>query len=313
MSRFSHLICLQHGLSILVAGLALLIFTRESAASEIGNKFKELTKNAKFELVDKIKCQFDTFHTQGILKIGENYYISSVEVLEARRKYDQPDEFGYDRTPGRGIGHLFKVDGEGNLVKDLILIEGRMYHPSGIDFDGTHIWVGVAEYRPDTRSTIFKVDTDLTKAEKIFTVGDHIGALVYDRDDDLLYGLSWGSRRIYCWTPVGFELYRYNNPSHFVDYQDAKYVGDNLMLASGMNNFNFGVAGQKDIREFGGMALIELPTGRIVNEIPILIYCGNGCVITHNPMDISVSDQKLQFYFAPEDNKTTIYIYQVEF
>ena len=297
-------------LSPLLSGCIIFILTLESLASEISDKFIGLTKDAKFELISRIECKFNTYHPQGILKIGDNYYISSVEVLEARRKYDQPDEFGYDRTAGRGIGHLFKVDAEGNLVKDLILTEGRMYHPSGIDFDGTHIWVGVAEYRPDSRSTIFKVDTNLTNAEKIFTVGDHIGGLVYDRDDDLLYGLSWGSRRIYCWTPGGFELYRYKNPSHFVDYQDAKYVGDNLMLASGMNKFNFGIAGQKDVREFGGMALIELPTGRIINEIPVLVYCGNGCVITHNPMYISISNEKLQFYFAPQDNKTIIYIYQ---
>jgi hypothetical protein len=298
-------------LAIVVISLITPSLISEVLASDISNKFMGLSKNSKFELVGTVECNFPTHHTQGILKIGRNYYLSSVEILEKTRKYDHPDEFGYDRTPGRGIGHLFKLDARGHLIKDLVLTEGEMYHPGGIDFDGTHIWISVAEYRPNSMSTIFRVDPNLRKAEKVFTVRDHIGDLVYDRDSNLLYGASWGSRRIYCWTPEGYEIFRYSNPSHFVDYQDGKYVGDNLMLASGMNKFNFGSGDQEDVREFGGMVLIELSTGRIVNAIPVLIYCGDGCIVTHNPMGVEVTDGKLQFYFAPENDETTIYIYQV--
>ena len=32
-----------------------------------------------------------------------------------------------------------------------------MYHPGGIDYDGRHIWVPVAEYRPNSRSIIYRV------------------------------------------------------------------------------------------------------------------------------------------------------------
>ena len=97
-----------------------------------------------------------------------------------------------------------------------------------------------------------------------------------------------------------------------MDFQDDKYVGANMMLASGMNNFDFGAGGQKDIREFGGLALIELATGKIVHEVPVMAYQGEGTVITHNPMDVKLRDGKLTFYFAPEDNQTSIYIYQAQ-
>lgn len=278
--------------------------------SDVGDKFTELTRSTVYNLVGEVEVKFDTYHTQGILKIGEYYYLSSVEVTEARRRLEQPDEEGYYRTPGKGIGHLFKIDANGNLIKDLLLIDGGMYHPSGIDFDGTHIWIGLAAYRPHSEAKIYRVDVDQMEAEEIFSVQDHIGGLVYDRDANLLYGLSWGSRRIYCWTPEGSEQYRYDNPSHYVDFQDAKYVGANKMIASGMIELDFGTGGLKDIKEFGGMALIDLPTGKIVHEVPIMIYQDGETVMTHNPMDVEVTVGHLNFYFAPEDNKTTIYIYQ---
>ena len=282
----------------------------EQGHAELRDKFSALTKNTAYDLVGEVEIKFDTYHTQGILKIGEYYYLSSVEVTEERRRLEQPDEQGYYRTPGKGIGHLFKIDADGNLVKDLVMLDGGMYHPSGIDFDGTHIWIGLAAYRPQSEAKIYKVDIDKMQAEEMFSVSDHIGGLVYDRDANLVYGLSWGSRTIYCWTPEGSEKYRYNNASHYVDFQDAKYVGANMMLASGKNNLKFDVNGTKEVREIGGMALIELATGNIIHAVPVMLSQGDNTIITRNPMDVEIRDGKLTFYFAPEDNQTTIYIYQ---
>ena len=285
---------------------------QKEASSEVRDKFAQLTKNTVYDLVSEIEVKFDTYHTQGILKIDEYYYLSAVEVTEERVKLEQPDKDGYTRTAGKGLGHLFKIDADGNLVKDLVLLDGGMYHPSGIDFDGTHIWIALAAYRHHSEAKIYKVDIDQLEAEEMFSVSDHIGGLVYDRDANLLYGLSWGSRTIYCWTPEGKEQYRYDNPSHYVDFQDAKYVGANMMIASGKNNLNFGVSDQKEVREIGGMALIELATGKINHAVPVMISKGDGAIITRNPMDVELRDGKLTFYFAPEDNQTTIYVYQAQ-
>ncbi len=62
-------------------------------------------------------------------------------------KYPTPQN-GFDRTAGRGIGHLFVMEVAGNLQKDITLREGDMYHPGGIDFDGTNFWVPVAQSGP---------------------------------------------------------------------------------------------------------------------------------------------------------------------
>ena len=62
---------------------------------------------------------------------------------------------GFDRDTGEGVGHLFKLNMKGNLIADLTLGEGSMYHPGGIDYDGQSIWVPVAEYRPNSRAITY--------------------------------------------------------------------------------------------------------------------------------------------------------------
>ena len=76
--------------------------------------------------------------------------VSSVEVRVRTRRFPQLVD-GYDRDVGEGVGHLFKVSLKGDLLTDLTLGEGAIYHPGGIDYDGRYIWVPVTEYRPWSR------------------------------------------------------------------------------------------------------------------------------------------------------------------
>ncbi len=134
-----------------------------------------------------------------MVKIGGAFFVSSVEVRVATRRFPKPVN-GYDRDAGVGVGHLFKIDQQGNLLASLTLGEGDAYHPGGIDYDGRHIWVPVSEYRPDSRSIIYKVDPETMKPVEVFRFPDSIGAIVHNTDDRTLHGVSWGSRRFYRWT-----------------------------------------------------------------------------------------------------------------
>ena len=91
---------------------------------------------------------------RGRVRIGDTLFVSSVEVKIPTKRYGALVD-GHDRDAGEGVGHLFKVDlrtgHEGTLLASTTLGEGTMYHPGGIDFDGTSLWVPVAEYRPDSR------------------------------------------------------------------------------------------------------------------------------------------------------------------
>ncbi len=152
----------------------------------IADRITKLTRDSVWKPVASVPISFRTYHPQGLVKTRDRFFLSSVEVR--------------DRDSGKGVGHLFAMDTRGDLITDLKLGEGSIYHPGGIDYDGTSIWVPVAEYRPNSRSIVYRVDPGTMKATEMFRFADHIGAIVHNTDDHTLHGVSWGSRRFYRWT-----------------------------------------------------------------------------------------------------------------
>jgi hypothetical protein len=287
--------------------------------STVAERVVKLTRDSSWKPVASVPIAFTTFHPQGMVKIGNTLFVSSVEIQERTRLLPQPVD-GYDRDAGKGVGHLFKIDMQGNLIADLRLGEGTIYHPGGLDYDGTNIWVPVAEYRPNSRSIIYRVDPDAMKATEVFRFGDHIGGIVHNTDDQTLHGVSWGSRRFYRWTMgddgqvtnagTPAEKLRTLNTSHYVDYQDCKYVGARRMLCTGVTEMRQ-TPGASPFR-LGGIDLVDLTDGRPVHQVPVLLWTPGGMDMTHNPVWIEPSANGLRGYFMPEDDKSTLYIYDVE-
>ena len=98
-----------------------------------------------FRLARSIRLEVPVYHPQGMTKVDGHFFVSAVEVIER-----PPSDAG--RKPecvqGSGRGHLFKFDENGNLIDQAIVGDGSIYHPGGIGYDGKHLWVPVAEYRP---------------------------------------------------------------------------------------------------------------------------------------------------------------------
>ena len=136
--------------SLIIAAIASLV-VQPAGRSTIAERVLKLGRDARWQPVAVIAVNFPTYHPQGMVKIGDTFFVSSVEVRVPPVRFASPMD-GYDRETGQGAGHLFKIDAAGQLVRDVPLGEGTIYHPGGIDFDGTNIWVPVAEYRPDSRS-----------------------------------------------------------------------------------------------------------------------------------------------------------------
>jgi Family of unknown function (DUF6454) len=264
-----------------------------------------LTRDSAWTLTASVPIAFRTFHPQGMVKIGEAFFVSSVEVR--------------NRDAGEGTGHLFRIDKTGQLVTDLRLGENAIYHPGGIDYDGQSLWVPVAEYRPDSRSIVYRVDPETMKATEVLRFADHIGAIVHNTDDHTLHGVSWGSRRFYRWTlgrdgkvtnaGTSPEKLRTLNTSHYLDYQDCKYVGDRRMLCTGVTEMR----PPPDASPFrlGGLDLVDLRDGRPVHQVPVLLWTTGGLNMTHNPVWLEPTAAGLRGYFMPEDDKSTLYIYDV--
>lgn len=234
------LTCLLSVITLVCLGMGV------QAQSELAERFVALDKSSEWQLVSETLADFNTHHTQGMTRVGDTLFVSSVEIVESTERYDEPRD-GYDRSPGKGVGHLFKFDLQGKLLDSITLGEGDMYHPGGIDYDGRYLWVPVAEYRPDSASVIYRVDPQTMDATEVFRVPDHVGGVVHNTDRTTLHGVSWGSRRLYTWTlddSLGVTnadqdseaLYSLNE-SYYIDYQDCQYVGANQMLCSGLSTY----------------------------------------------------------------------------
>lgn len=284
------------------------------AAGSVAERVGRLTRDSQWQPVTAVPIGFTTHHPQGMVKIGEMLFVSSVEVTTPTRRFPRAVN-GLDRDAGQGIGHLFKIDLAGNLVARVRLGEGALYHPSGLDYDGTHLWVAVAEYRPNSRSIVYRVDPATMRATEVLRFADHLGAIVHDTDDRTLHGVSWGSRHFYRWplsadgTVTGAEMRKTSNPSHYVDYQDCHYAGGRRMLCTGVADLR--PSPNAPSLRLGGLDLIDLRDGRPLHQVPLRLWTSGGLPMAQNPAWFEASEHGLRGYFMPEDDRSTLYIFDV--
>ncbi len=294
----------------LLVGTVSTVVATDDDTEGLTSEFKQLERGTEWNKVDELDLDFNIHHPQGMTKIEDRYYISSVEIIEKPQKYEQPKD-GYDRTAGKGIGHLFVVNEKGQLLKDIELGEGDMYHPGGIDFDGEHIWVPVAEYRPYSKSIMYKVDPESNKVSDVFEVDDHIGGVVSDIEKNRLYGVSWGSRTYYEWSPKGKVKSVEENPSHFIDYQDCEGIDEKNMICSGLAGLPTDDGGTY---ELGGLALLDKKSHEIKHEVPVAEFSPQHHVITRNPVYLETKEEEggVRLYAVPDDDDAALLIYETE-
>jgi hypothetical protein len=180
--------------------------------------------------------------------------------------------------------------------------------------------VPTAEYRPNSRAIVYKVDPATMKATEVFRYGDHVGGIVHNTQDNTLHGVSWGSRRFYKWTldndgkvtnaGTRPEDLRVTNPALYIDYQDCKYLGRQEMLCSGLNNYQM----RPNAPRFplGGLEIVDLATNHVLYQVPVELWTDTGFPMTQNPVWIEPTASGLRAYFIPEDEKSTMYIYDAE-
>lgn len=298
---------MKHYLFIILSFLA--AFYSNAQTNILEGKIKKLSPNTAWQQKKVVPLQFPTFHPQGMVKIGDFFFMSSVEVSKSPKNGDA----------GEGIGHLFKFDSTGTLLAQMTLGEGSIYHPGGIDFDGKYIWIPVAEYRPNSKSIIYKVDPKTLTALEMMRFDEHIGAIVHDTESNKLLGASWGSRNFYEWklnskgkitTNASPEQLRIKNTSFYIDYQDCHYVGNSKMLCSGLQKYT---APNGTVFRLGGFDLINLLDKRPEYQVPIKLWSPSGLPMTQNPFWVESSSIVIKAYFVPDDDKaSTLFIYEAD-
>lgn len=203
------------------------------------------------------------------------------------------------------------LDHNGRLLRDIHLHEGDKYHPGGIDFDGENVWVPLAEYRPNSRASIYSINAKTLELTKHFDTNDHYGGIVLDRSRNELIGNNWGSRNFTTWELDGTVVDGWANQNFFIDYQDCQYVDSGKAVCGGVANLPYHpdasvslkTSAQKPTQkyELGGISLIDLRSHAILHEIPISKYSKNNHAITRNPMKLMVQNGKLVMWAAPDD------------
>jgi len=200
-----------------------------------------------------------------------------------------------------------------------------MYHPGGIDYDGHALWVPVAEYRPHSRSIIYRVDPETMEATVVFQVNDHVGAVVYDAAHERLHGMNWDARQFYTWDLSAGEPDRSgaraprdqqarapsriaSNGSFYIAYQDCQFVAEHHALCGGLQGYS--MPDGRGEMTLGGLELVDLDAGVPVWQLPLPLYAAPGIPMTRNPFYAAPNaDGGLRFYFAPEDDTSAIYVY----
>ena len=308
-----------------VAAAASFAHDARSRDNETTDLFRVTGKNAVWTMVGSVPMSWKTFHTQGLIKIGDAFYVSAVEVLENTVKNgvdtDALYDFAIDRSTGAGRGWLFKFDGTGKLLGKVELTDGTMFHPGGMDYDGHSIWVPVAEYRPNSQTHIYRVNPRTLSAELVFTAKDHIGGIVHNVHRGTLHGVSWGSRRLYTWT-LSRDAHRVKgslsnwepNSEGYIDYQDCHYQGVEYMLCGGLNKY----ATPAGNVAFGGLELVDLRTNRPEHQVPVNFYVNEvtgaaaDLVVTNNAFWVEPRGDgaSLRAYFMTEtNNQANLLIY----
>jgi hypothetical protein len=261
-------------------------------------------------LITGIKIGFKTFHCQGMVKIGDEFWVSSVEMGTTADGL-------IDRSTGKG--HLFRISIAGHLLADISIGEGSIYHPSGIDFDGKYIWIAAAEYRPDSQAIVYRFDPATKELKEVFRWEDHIGAVARNKETNTLHGISWGSRKFYKWeldengnvqTPLaGPKDAAILNHSFYIDYQDNQCLGGREMLYTGLSSYKR-PGGQP--MTIGGLEIVDLEKGLPAHQVPVQLWSPvTGAVMTQNPSFFELMpDDRIRAYFMPDDNESTIYVYE---
>ncbi|KFA68009.1 hypothetical protein S40285_03535 [Stachybotrys chlorohalonatus IBT 40285] len=286
--------------------------------------FQTLGLSTVWKSVANITIEGDSGEPEGMVRLGDDrYVVSSGEWLERTQRYGSIIN-GTDRTAGTGFAHLVVYDGRGKRVADATITrEGEdEYHNGGIDYDGEFIWGAVGQYRPNTTGYAYKADPATLRARPVVRYADHLGAIVHDTHDDTITCLNWGSRNASTFDLAALDPAAraapalppssvVRNPSYMVDYQDckwlgrsARYDGRSVMLCSGLAT----VGGYR----LGGVALVDVATMTPLAEVPISLESALGTRMTQNPVDVSVVDGRLRFYWMPDHHNSTLYIYEAQ-
>ncbi len=263
-------------------------------------------------------------HTQGLEIVGGQFYVT------ARRDDVQPRRALLLRTaPGRTDWDVWDItpyvwditpSGQGGRPLD---------HPGGMQSDGKHLWIPLAESRRGGKSLIrgYAIAAIRTgrvlKPEFEFSVVGHIGALAVLGYSTGLLGASWDTEKVYGWDFYGRPLPRLagarqadrglgiasngeaaTKPKTGLAVQDWKLIDHNRLFASGLMKGPEASTTPSQSR----LMVLDLSLADESEPVSIELPKQNGTELAREGMAISGG----QIYFLPEDLGATNRLYRAD-
>jgi hypothetical protein len=267
----------------------------------VTSKLLSTTDSSEWEYVRSIPLHFETDHPQGVLRVGERYFLSTVRIPTTPS--GEPDK------TAEGRGFLIEVAQGGEEKARLELCDGKVYHPGGLASDGQFIYVPVSEYRPDSSCHIYRIDVETFQVVgQPIRFPDHIGALSVDQERRRIFGMSWASATIYIWDLEWNLLYVNHNPIQNVGYQDMDFVGGNTLACGGVSKHPLG---DSEV-EIGGLDLINATTWLPEHRIMVTTRTKTGRLLSNNAFSHRLIYPDLFLFFIPDDDEhSSVEVYKV--
>ena len=302
-------------------------------ADELAAAFLNLGRSTQWDLISAVQLEGDTGEPEGMVLLGDERVVLSAGDWTVPTKAFGKDANGTsiiingtDRDAGAGFAHLIVYNTtDGTRIADATLTEAgsEEYHTGGVDYDGEHLWLTLAQYRPNSTATLVKVDPATLQPTPVLRIADHAGGSIHDTKTNKLVTLNWGGRNASVWDlSQSYTLDDFSQPaevirtpSYFVDYQDCKFVGYPSCLGSKSTALCSGVAtigSGNSSYNLGGIALIDTETMIPLVEVPIALSSQLGTRMTQNPVDVKVVDGRLRLYWLPDQHNSTLYIYEAQ-
>jgi len=264
------------------------------------SKLELLDQISNKKIANRIPVNFNVHHPQGMTKVDEYFYISTLD----HPGFDNP-EF---KASTSGTGYLIKAiikDNKFEKIDEIRLGEGMIYHPGGIDYDDNgNIYVPVSEYSPHSKSIIYEISIRTFNPTEYLKWDDHISAITIVNETHNMYGFTWGGEKIYVWEDKEL-IYIGNAIVQNIEYQDSVYIGNRMIVCGGISTHKVGSESIK----VGGLDLIGLDTLLPIHRI-IVSACSDKppyTKLTQNSFAIDFISNRI--YFLPDDGTdTTLYV-----
>ncbi|MEU7279826.1 DUF6454 family protein [Streptomyces sp. NPDC045431] len=98
-------------------------------------------------------------------------------------------------------------------------------------------------------------------------------------------------------TVEGELMHRAENRSHFVDYQTCVSAGGGHMVCTGITEYPLAGGG---VFSLGGIAVVDIASGRIAHEAPVTVLSPAGRVVTYNAVHLETDGRVLRMLAVPD-------------